>query len=82
VENPAYWRIVHGLTAYIVGCGPRTKGSKPGMVSACGRSRVSAAVYSGFTGIPSGVCQMSSSSDPLGALFAAAPFHCSGSILG
>jgi hypothetical protein len=34
VEKPAYWRIVHGRTAYIVACGPRMKGSKPGSVSA------------------------------------------------
>jgi hypothetical protein len=34
VEKPAYWRMVHGRTAYIVACGPRRKGAKPGSVSA------------------------------------------------
>ena len=58
VEKPAYWRIVHGRCAYIVGCGPRTNGSNPGSVSAYGRSFVSAAVYSGLTAMPSGVCQV------------------------
>ncbi|GAB1413638.1 hypothetical protein MASR1M97_23740 [Candidatus Desulfobacillus denitrificans] len=37
VEKPAYWRMVHGRTAYMVACGPRRKGSSPGRVSACGQ---------------------------------------------
>jgi hypothetical protein len=48
VENPAYWRIVQGRTAYIVACGPRMKGSKPGSVSVCGSAAASAAVYSAW----------------------------------
>ena len=40
-------------------CGPRTNGAKPGSVSAYGRPATSAAVYSGLTSMPSGVCQVS-----------------------
>ena len=64
--------MVHGRTAYIVACGPRTKGAKPGSVSACGRPCRSAAVYSGLTVMPSGVTQFSASSWPPGADLAAA----------
>jgi hypothetical protein len=72
VEKPAYWRMVQGRTAYIVACGPRMKGSKPGSVSACGRPAVSAAVYSGLTVMPSGVVQFSAATSPPGADLAAA----------
>ena len=53
-------------------CGPRTKGSKPGSVSACGRPCRSAAVYSGLTVMPSGVTQFRPSRRPPGAALAAA----------
>src|SRR5574337_1787686 len=69
--------MVHGRTAYIVACGPRTNGSKPGSVSVCARPCRSAAVYSGLTVRPSGVTQFSASSRPPGADFAAAFAHCS-----
>src|SRR5690606_36721740 len=77
VENPAYWRMVHGLTAYIVGCGPRRKGSKPGSVSVCARPSVSALVYSGLTLRPSGVIQLSFSTSPPGECLAAIFFQAS-----
>src|SRR5258706_15402651 len=64
--------MVHGLTAYIVACGPRTKGAKPGSVSVQGRPAMSDAVYSGFMVMPSGVSQLSASTFPPGADFAAA----------
>ena len=72
MEKPAYWRIVHGRTAYIVACGPRRKGSKPGNVFAWGRSFTSSAVYSGLTAMPSGVTQFSATTSPPGADLAAA----------
>ena len=64
--------MVHGRAAYIVACGPRTYGSKPGSVSAYGRPSRSRAVYSGFTAMPSGVTQLSASTLPPGADLAAA----------
>jgi hypothetical protein len=64
--------MVHGRTAYMVACGPRTKGAKPGSVSVYGRPFTSAAVYSGFTTMPSGVCQASARGSPPGADLAAA----------
>src|SRR5258706_9065924 len=64
--------MVHGRTAYIVACGPRTKGSKPGSVSVYGRPFRSAAVYSGLTSMPSGVRQFSACTSPPGADLAAA----------
>ncbi len=64
--------MVHGRTAYIVACGPRTKGAKPGSVSVCCSPFRSAAVYSGLTRMPSGVTQSSASSWPPGADLAAA----------
>ena len=69
--------MVHGRTAYIVACGPRMKGSKPGSVSAWGSAAVSAAVYSGLTVMPSGVTQSRAETSPPGADLAAAFFHCS-----
>ena len=80
MEKPAYWRMVHGRTAYIVGCGPRMNGAKPGSVSASsgrGSAATSAAVYSGFTTRPSGVVQFSAATSPPGANFDAARVHCS-----
>jgi hypothetical protein len=77
VEKPAYCRIVQGRAAYIVACGPRRKGAKPGSVSAYGSPSRSCAVYSGLTAMPSGVCQFSASRLPPGADFAAACFHSS-----
>src|SRR5690606_34205682 len=64
--------MVHGRVAYIVACGPRTKGSKPGSVSAKGRPATSAAVYSGLMRMPSGVTQSSRLTSPSGALREAA----------
>ncbi|MCY1362486.1 hypothetical protein D9M69_492060 [compost metagenome] len=72
VEKPAYWRMVQGRTAYMVACGPRMKGSKPGKVLVCGRWAVSSAVYSGLTQMPSGVSQFSAFTSPPGADFWAA----------
>src|SRR5689334_9728484 len=69
--------MVQGRTAYMVACGPRMKGSKPGSVSAYGSSEVSVAVYRGFTAMPSGVCQFKASRGQLGEDFAAALRHCS-----
>src|SRR5690606_11985115 len=64
--------MVHGRVAYIVACGPRTKGSKPGSVSAKGRSATSAAVYNALTVMPSGVTQSRRLTSPSGAFRAAA----------
>src|SRR3954471_10297139 len=57
VENPAYWRIVHGWVVYIVGYGPRRYGAIPGYVPRRASPARSASVYSAFTSIPSGVSQ-------------------------
>ena len=38
-REPGVWRIVHGRCAYMVGCGPRKNGGKPGSVSTCGSAR-------------------------------------------
>src|SRR5215469_12297443 len=72
--------MVHGLTAYIVACGPRTKGSRPGSVSAAARPARSAAVYSGLTTSESGVCQFSESSGAPRSDSRAAAFQASKSV--
>jgi hypothetical protein len=69
--------MVHGRTEYIVAWGPRKNGSKPGKVLANGSPSVSAAVYKAFNLMPSGVCQPSASTFPLGADLVAALFHAS-----
>ena len=69
--------MVQGRTAYIEACGPRTKGAKPGNELVLGKSATSAAVYKGFTAIPSGVCHVNAFKSPLGADLAAALAHCS-----
>src|SRR3954454_19889155 len=47
--------MVHGRFAYIVARGPRTNGSIPGSPPTVSSASRSAAVYSGFTPMPSGV---------------------------
>src|SRR3990167_2922923 len=69
--------MVHGRTAYIVACGPRMKGSKPGSELAGGRPATSAAGFRGLTFSPSGVIQLSAATSPPGADLAAAMAHCS-----
>jgi hypothetical protein len=71
VENPAYCRIVHGRLAYMVARTPREKGANPGSESSPSTPARSAAVYSGRTSMPSGVCQISvSASAPFRSLAA------------
>jgi len=57
VENPAYCLMVHGLYVYMVDLTPRVNGAKPGSSSVVPGGK-SAAVYSGFTAMPSAVCQV------------------------
>src|SRR5215510_4557304 len=64
--------MVHGRPAYMVACGPRTKGSKPGSVSVNGRPSASFFVYSGRTAMPSGVTQVKAARSPRGADLVAA----------
>src|SRR4051812_46402345 len=64
--------MVQGRAAYIVACGPRRKGAKPGSVSVCASPCRSAAVYSGLTVMPSGVTQFRAAGSPPGADLAAA----------
>ncbi len=58
VLKPAYWRIVHGRWAYIVGYGPRVYGYIPGISSL---PLTSSDVYNGFNWIPSYVVELSDS---------------------
>src|SRR5690349_20847480 len=54
--------MVHGWVTYIAGYGPRRYGAIPGYVFRKSSPSRSAAVYSGFTAMPSGVIQTGSSS--------------------
>ena len=71
VEKPAYWRIVHGRTAYIVGLRPAHERlrSRAACRRAARQRGMSAAVYSGLTVRPSGVVQFSAARSPPGADF-------------
>src|SRR5574343_1289299 len=64
--------MVHGLTAYMVGCGPRKYVATPGRVSANSRFSVSFFVYSALTAKPSGVFQTRLLTSPPGDCLAAA----------
>src|SRR5947207_8394852 len=64
--------MVQGRLVYIVARTPRRKGSKPGRVPTASRPSRSSAVYSGWTGIPSGVVQVSASRSPLTSFAASA----------
>src|SRR5574343_1984272 len=64
--------MVHGLTAYMVGCGPRKYGATPGKVSANSRFSVSFFVYSALTARPSGVFHTRLLTSPPGDCLAAA----------
>src|SRR5262245_52612659 len=67
--------MVHGRPAYMVACGPRTNGSKPGRVSACDSPSTSRRVYRAWTVMPAGVTQFRFATSPPGADLAAAFFQ-------
>src|SRR5471032_332274 len=64
--------MVHGRAAYMLACGPRTYGAKPGSVSVCGRSATSDLVYSALSVMPSAVSVSRRDGSPPGADLAAA----------